>query len=54
MLNHVGKPFFMMTTNIDRYVAKAGFSEDLLYETHGSVEMLQCSKIGSSRCEGVW
>jgi NAD-dependent SIR2 family protein deacetylase len=54
LLKHLNKPHFVMTTNIDRYFAKSGFPEELLFETHGSVEGLQCAKIGPDRCEGVW
>ena len=54
ILDHLQKPFFVVTTNIDRYFAKSGFPGDLLYEAHGSVEALQCSKIGTNRCNGVW
>ena len=49
MLTHLQQPYFVMTTNIDRYFAKAGFPEDLIFETHGSVDALQCSKIGMSK-----
>jgi hypothetical protein len=54
ILEHFHKPYFVMTTNIDRYFAKAGFPEDSLFETHGSVEALQCAKAGPGRCSGVW
>lgn len=54
LLEHFMKPYFIITTNIDRYFAKGGFSEELLFETHGSVEALQCSRVGLDRCPGVW
>jgi NAD-dependent SIR2 family protein deacetylase len=54
ILQHLNKSYFVMTTNIDRYFSKSGFPSELLFETHGSVEALQCSKTGSERCQGVW
>jgi NAD-dependent SIR2 family protein deacetylase len=54
LLRRKDRPFFVMTTNIDRYFAQAGFPESQLYETHGSVDTLQCAKVGTKRCPGVW
>lgn len=54
LLTTLNKPYFIVTTNIDRYFAKVGFPEKALYEAHGSVDVLQCIKKGPERCKGVW
>lgn len=35
-------PYFIFTSNVDGQFQKAGFSEDLIYECHGSIHHLQC------------
>lgn len=35
------KPHFIFTSNVDGQFQKAGFSEDLVYECHGSIHFLQ-------------
>lgn len=54
LLQRFNRPWFVVTTNIDRYFIQSGFPEDRVYETHGSVYTLQCSKRGAERCSGVF
>ena len=46
------KSHFVLTSNIDGYFLRAGFADDVVYETHGSVRWVQCA--GHPRCDGVW
>lgn len=34
--------YFIFTSNIDGHFQKAGFSEERIYECHGSIELAQC------------
>ncbi len=36
--------YFIFTSNVDGQFQKAGFSEDKIYEVHGSIHHLQCIK----------
>ncbi|KAA0258169.1 NAD-dependent deacetylase [Deferribacter autotrophicus] len=36
--------YFVVTSNVDGQFQKAGFSEDKIYEIHGSIHHLQCVK----------
>lgn len=36
--------YFIFTSNVDGQFQKAGFSEDKIYEVHGSIHHLQCVK----------
>jgi NAD-dependent SIR2 family protein deacetylase len=49
---------FVVTSNIDGYFARAGVSEKYLYETHGCLNNLQCTTVGTeSECPfagSVW
>ncbi|NPA73120.1 MAG: NAD-dependent deacetylase [Epsilonproteobacteria bacterium] len=36
--------YFIYTSNVDGQFQKAGFSEDKIYEVHGSIHYLQCTK----------
>jgi NAD-dependent SIR2 family protein deacetylase len=54
MLEHLQIPWFVVTTNIDNYFAKAGFPQHKVYETHGNTGYLQCSKRGAGRCPGCF
>lgn len=54
MLKSLQIPWFVVTTNIDRYFTASGFPQEQVYETHGNVDYLQCSKRGSDRCSGVY
>ncbi|MGB3752053.1 MAG: Sir2 family NAD-dependent protein deacetylase [Arcobacteraceae bacterium] len=36
--------YFIYTSNVDGQFQKAGFDEDKIYEVHGSIHHLQCSK----------
>lgn len=47
-------PWFVVTTNIDSYFTQAGFPIDKVYETHGNIRTLQCSRRGNARCQGVF
>lgn len=42
---------FVYTSNVDGQFQKAGFSEDMIYECHGSIHHLQCA---SSCCIDIW
>ena len=43
--------YFIFTSNVDGQFQKAGFSEDKIYEVHGSIHHLQCS----NRCsDTIW
>lgn len=48
--DHKAKGAFIVTSNVDGQFQKAGFSDDQIYEAHGSIHRLQCM---SGRC-GVW
>eukprot|EP00936_MAST-01D_sp_MAST-1D-sp1_P001248 g1248.t1 len=39
--------FFIFTSNIDSYFRRALFPEEKLYETHGSLDFLQCTTVGN-------
>lgn len=54
ILQHLGVPWFVVTTNIDRYFTLTGFPDEQVYETHGNIDFLQCSKRGADRCSGVF
>lgn len=44
LLNFVkNKEYFIITTNVDEQFQKAGFSEDRIFEIHGSVFDMQCT-----------
>lgn len=44
-------PYFIFTSNVDGQFQKAGFSEDFIYECHGSIHHLQCLDV----CEDkIW
>ena len=48
---------FVLTSNIDAYFLRAGFDEDHVYESHGSCNLLQCTKGGTweDSCDsGIW
>jgi NAD-dependent SIR2 family protein deacetylase len=48
---------FVLTSNIDAYFLRTGFHENALYESHGSCNLLQCTKGGSwdDSCDsGIW
>lgn len=52
-----GTDFFVCTSNIDGYFARARFCALRLYECHGSLDWLQCSAVGTAEpcCKsGVW
>ena len=38
------KNYFIFTSNVDGQFQKAGFSDDKIYECHGSIHHLQCSE----------
>jgi len=38
------KDYFVVTSNVDGHFQKAGFPENKVYEVHGSINYLQCSK----------
>ncbi|SCX56825.1 Sir2 family NAD-dependent protein deacetylase [Variovorax sp. EL159] len=38
------KGYSVFTSNVDGHFQKAGFSEDAIYECHGSIHHLQCAK----------
>ncbi|MEM1443811.1 MAG: Sir2 family NAD-dependent protein deacetylase, partial [Verrucomicrobiota bacterium] len=43
---------FVMTSNVDGHFQKAGFSEEAIYEVHGSIHYLQSSD--PSAGSGIW
>lgn len=43
--------YFIFTSNVDGQFQKAGFDEDKIYEVHGSIHHLQCSK---DCCGEIW
>ena len=43
--------YFCVTSNIDGHFQKAGFSENSIHETHGSIYYLQCLK---PCCNKIW
>lgn len=50
-LDSLGKPGFVVTSNVDGQFQRAGFAADSLYEVHGSIHHLQCQH----RCrEAIW
>eukprot|EP01116_Phalansterium_solitarium_P006429 TRINITY_DN18734_c0_g1_i1.p1 TRINITY_DN18734_c0_g1~~TRINITY_DN18734_c0_g1_i1.p1 ORF type:complete len:545 (-),score=113.24 TRINITY_DN18734_c0_g1_i1:106-1740(-) len=47
--------YFVFTSNIDGQFQKAGFAEDKIYECHGSLHWLQCSRLVDDACvDRVW
>ena len=38
-------PYFIFTSNVDGQFQKAGFDDQYIYECHGSIHHLQCSKV---------
>jgi NAD-dependent SIR2 family protein deacetylase len=43
--------YFIFTSNVDGQFQKAGFAQDRIYEVHGSIHHLQCTK----NCNGkIW
>ena len=44
-------PYFIVTSNVDAQFQKAGFSEDKIYEVHGSLHWLQCQTLCNV---GIW
>lgn len=44
-------PYFVFTSNVDGQFQKAGFDPDRIYECHGSIHHLQCSR---PCCGEVW
>jgi len=44
--------FFVCTSNIDSYFARARFPATQLYECHGSLDWLQCSSVGQGTEKG--
>ncbi len=42
---------FVFTSNVDGHFQKAGFSEEQIYECHGSINYLQCSE---QCCSAIW
>ena len=50
-----GKDFFVLTSNIDHYFLRAGYPDDRIYESHGSIDRIQCAKPTlKGRCVGSW
>ena len=48
---------FVLTSNIDAYFLRTGFQEHNVYESHGSCNLLQCTKGGTwddSCASGIW
>lgn len=46
------KGSFVMTSNVDGHFQRSGFSEDSVYEVHGSILFLQCTR---TQCNGgIW
>lgn len=43
--------YFVLTSNVDGHFPKAGFSDDKIYEIHGSIHHLQCTK---PCCTDIW
>ena len=50
-INHFGLDSFVVTSNVDGHFQKAGFSSNSIYEVHGSIHHLQCTKPCSHR---IW
>ena len=49
------KDFMVLTSNIDNYFIRAKYPPESVYETHGSINLIQCGKLtNSGRCVGVW
>jgi len=48
--------YFVLTSNIDRYFERAGFRSERVCESHGNLEFLQCTSVGSSHpcTQTVW
>lgn len=49
--NEKGEKPFVFTTNVDGHFQKSGFSKDLVYERHGSINHLQCLNLNKNE---VW
>ena len=49
------KDFMVLTSNIDHYFIRSNYPPESVYETHGSVNLIQCAKLSKfERCMGVW
>lgn len=47
--------YFVLTSNIDNYFIRSGYDSNRVYETHGSIEYIQCGKLTvNDRCKGVF
>lgn len=44
-LKDYGKDLFVVTSNVDGHFKKSGYDPEKLYEIHGNLEWLQCSKL---------
>lgn len=54
-LTEFKKDYFVLTSNIDNYFARAEYSIDRIYESHGSIDRVQCGKLtADGRCAGAW
>lgn len=42
--------YFIYTSNVDGHFQRAGFDPDHVYECHGSIHHLQCTR----ECDGLW
>jgi len=51
LVNQKEDNYFIFTSNVDGQFQKAGFDEDKIYEVHGSIHYLQCTKACS---ESIW
>ncbi len=46
------KGAFVMTSNVDGHFQRAGFAEESIYEVHGSIHFLQCTRPCNG--SGIW
>jgi len=51
LVNQKDNNYFVFTSNVDGQFQKAGFDEDEIYEVHGSIHYLQCTKTCT---ESIW
>jgi NAD-dependent SIR2 family protein deacetylase len=55
LLELIGKrPYTVFTTNVDRHWDRAGVPAIQLYEVHGSIEHLQCSRPRKESCRHLY
>lgn len=54
IVEHLGKPWFVTTTNGDEMFMRNGFDAEKVYTMNGSWRLLQCGNMLARGCRHVW